>query len=241
MHKLKIYMLSSLSILLSLISCKEKPLDRKALSGIFINKSKQQYAIVRDDKVIYPSSLENHFEVQNENIKLNNEKYNPIKIDNQLKSFDSVKVSYNTDNYESVGIKEFDAKINQDSITFYDVENNVTKKIAIDKDFKKWFNISLDRRKMDIKNLDKRNHYMVGVIIYKDKKVNTIYSNAFNDPNNNLKLFMSILITYISINRDKAAEVKKTDGFTSLDSLNTFIDKNNIGMKRVPLPLPIGK
>jgi hypothetical protein len=54
--------------------------------------------------------------------------YTQIKTDDVAKNFDSIEISYNSDNYESLGIKEFDAKINQNSVTFYDVENNITKK-----------------------------------------------------------------------------------------------------------------
>ncbi|WP_228442088.1 hypothetical protein [Chryseobacterium nematophagum] len=169
---------------------------------------------------------------------MDNNLYTQIKTDTGIKNFDSIEISYNTDNYEAIGIKEFDAKINQNFITFYDVENNITKKIELNDEFKKWIYFSLDKRKMDFKNIDKANNkFFISVISYKKQKAETIYSNAFNNPNNDLELFMILIYTYLSMNRDKAIIVEKKQHFKTLDSLNNFIDKNNFGIKRVPPPL----
>lgn len=191
---------------------------------------------------MYPFEAENKFKIQNEEVVLDNNAYTHIRTDAVLKSFDSIEISYNTDNYESLGIKEFDAKINQNSVIFYDVENNITKKIELDDDFKKWINFSLDRRKMDWKNIDKASSiFFLSVIKYKNRKSEIIYSNAFNESNDDLHLFMTIVYTCLSMNREKAVVINKKQNFTSLDSLNNFIDKNNFGIKRVPTPLVSSK
>lgn len=237
MYKLKVY-ISSIIILL-LISCKEKSKDVSSTTGIFFNDLKNQYAIVKDNKLLYPFKAENKFKIQNKEIVLDNNLYTQVNTDASSKNFDSIEISYNSDNYESLGVKEFDAKINQNSITFYDVENNVTKKIELDDDFRKWINVSLDKRKMDLKNIDKTsNKFFISLIRYKNQKSETIYSNAFNDSSDDLHLFMTLLYTYLSMNRDKAVVVDRKQNFTSLDSLNTFIDKNNFGIRRVPPPPP---
>jgi hypothetical protein len=239
MHKLKVY-ISSIIILL-LITCKEKSKDVSSITGIFFNDSKNQYAIVKDNKLLYPFKAENKFKIQNKEIFLDSNLYTQIKTDDVAKNFDSIEISYNSDNYESLGVKEFDAKINQNSVTFYDVENNITKKIELDDDFKKWINVSLDKRKMDLKNIDKTsNKFFISLISYKNQKSETIYSNAFNNSNDDLHMFMTLLYTYLSMNRDKAIVVDNKQNFRSSDSLNTFIDKNNFGIRRVPPPpMPI--
>lgn len=232
MHKLKVNMICSISLLL-LITCKEKTKD-VSQTGIFFNDSKNQYAIMKDSKLLYPFESENKFKIQNKNIVLDNKTYTWIKTDDWIKSFDSIEVSYNTDNYEHNGIKEFDAKIFRNSIIFYDVENNTTKKIELDKEFKKWFNFSLEERKMDTKNIDKTNNFIICLIKYKNKDTKIIYANAFNDKND-LRLFMALLVTYLSKNREKGTTIEKMN-FKSLDSLENYIDKTNVGLKRVPLP-----
>jgi hypothetical protein len=241
MHKLKVY-ISSIIILL-LITCKEKSKDVSSITGIFFNDSKNQYAIVKDNKLLYPFKAENKFKIRNKEIFLDSNLYTQIKTDDVAKNFDSIEISYNSDNYESLGIKEFDAKINQNSVTFYDVENNITKKIELDDDFKKWINVSLDKRKMDLKNIDKTsNKFFISLISYKNQKSETIYSNAFNNSNDDLHMFITLLYTYLSMHRDKAIVVDNKQNFRSSDFLNTFIDKNNFGIRRVPpppMPMPI--
>ncbi|WP_374462984.1 hypothetical protein [Chryseobacterium sp.] len=237
MHKLKIYIVSSICIL-SLIACKDKSKELPS-TGIFlgnISNDKAQYAIVKNSRLLYPSESESKFKIQKDEIFLDNNKYTKLNTNNVSKNFDSIEISYNTDNYESLGIKEFDAKIYQSSIVFYDVENNVTKEVKLDYDFKKWLNFSLNKRKMDLKNIDKNNKFIVCAIIYNGKQAKTIYTNALNGNNNDLSLFMTILHTYLSINKNQGIEVSKKNIFKSQDSLNVFIDKNNIGIKRVPLP-----
>lgn len=235
MHKLKVY-INSIIILL-LITCKGKTKDPSSVTGIFFNDSKNQYAIIKDNKLLYPFKTKDKFKIQNKEIVLENNLFTQLKTDTRIKNFDSIEISYNTDSYEAIGIKEFDAKINQNSVTFFDVENNITKKIELDDEFKKWINFSLDKRKMDLKNIDKTNNkFFISLISYKDQKVETIYSNAFNDSNDDLHLFMTLLYTYLSMNRDKAVIVGKKLNLTSSDSLNNFIDKNSFGIRRVLAP-----
>jgi hypothetical protein len=113
----------------------------------------------------------------------------------------------------------------------------------LDDDFKKWINVSLDKRKMDLKNIDKTsNKFFISLISYKNQKSETIYSNAFNNSNDDLHMFITLLYTYLSMHRDKAIVVDNKQNFRSSDSLNTFIDKNNFGIRRVPpppMPMPI--
>lgn len=227
MHKLRIFIINSICIL-SLINCNE---NKKApISGVYANNN--QFVIIENNKILYPFEAEVKF--QTDNVIFNNHKYQKISINDNIDGFDSLEVSYNTDNYEHKGIKEFDAKIFHNSIIFYDVEKNTTKKIELDKEFKKWFDFSLQERKMDTKNIDKANNFIICLIEYKNKDTKIIYSNAFNNKND-LRLFMTLLVTYLSKNRDNGTTIEKIN-FKSLDSLESYIDKTNVGLKRVPLP-----
>lgn len=227
MHKLKTFIITSIC-LLSLIDCND---NKKApISGIYANNN--QFVIIENNKLLYP--FESRIKFQNDNIIFNNQKYKKLSINENISNFDSLEVSYNTDNYEHKGIKEFDAKIFHNSIIFYDVENNITKKIELNKEFKKWFNFSLQERKMDTKNIDKTNNFIICLINYKNKDTKIIYANAFNDKND-LRLFMTLLVTYLSKNREKGTTIEKMN-FKSLDSLENYIDKTKAGLKRVPLP-----
>lgn len=233
MHKLRTFIILSSTCILSLINCND---NKKApISGIYANNN--EFVIIENNKLLYP--FESEIKFQNDNVIFNNQIYKKLSINDNIADFDSLEVSYNTDNYEHKGIKEFDAKIYHNSIIFYDVENNITKKIELDKEFKKWFHFSLQERKMDIKNIDKTNNFIICLIEYKNKDSKIIYANAFNDKND-LRLFMTLLITYLSKNRDKGTAIEKMN-FKSLDSLENYIDKNKVGLNRVPLPLPIGR
>lgn len=228
MHKLRTFILSSICIL-SLINCSDN--KKVPISGIYANDN-EQFVIIENNKLLYPFEAKIKFE--NDDVILNNEKYKKLLINDNIPDFDSLEVSYNTDNYEHKGIKEFDAKIFSSSIIFYDVENNTIKKIVLDKEFKKWFNFSLQERKMDAKNINKTNNFIICLIEYKNKDTKIIYANAFNDKND-LRLFMTLLVTYLSKNREKGTTIEKMN-FKSLDSLENYIDKTNVGLKRVPLP-----
>ncbi len=228
MHKLKPFIIISICML-SLFNCSDNK-GKTPVSGIYAND--KQFVVIENNKLLYP--YESEFKFQNNNVILNNLKYKKLIINEDIPVFDSLEVSYNTDNYEHKGIKEFDAKIFQNSIIFYDVENNITKKIELDKEFKKWFNFSLQERRMDKKNIGKTNNFIICLIEHKNKNTKIIYANAFNDKND-LRLFMTLLVTYLSKNREKGVRIESMN-FKSLDSLENYIDKSNVGLKRVPLP-----
>lgn len=228
MHKLRRFIIISIC-LLSLFNCSDKN-TKKPISGIYSNK--KQFLIIENNKLLYP--FDSEFKFKNSDVFFNNQKYKKLSVNENIKDFDSLEISYNTYNYEHKGIKEFDAKIFNDSIIFYDVENNDTKKIELDTEFKKWFNYSLQGRKMDKKNIDNTNNFIICLIEYKNKETKIIYANAFNDKND-LQLFMTLLVTYLSKNRQKGIKSEKIN-FKSFDFLEKYVDKNNIGLKRVPLP-----
>lgn len=140
MHKLKIYIVSSICFLL--FSCKEKVTDMP-LTGVFVNQKEREnkYAILKNGKLLFP--LDEKYETKDDEIILENDTYTKLNTNLSEKKFDSVEISYNTDNYESVGIKEFDAKIYPNAVVFYDVEKNTTKKIKLDRDFENWISSAL--------------------------------------------------------------------------------------------------
>ncbi|MBK1896065.1 hypothetical protein [Chryseobacterium paridis] len=234
MHKSKIYII--ISICLVFTACKEK-VKNISLTGIFINKkeSENKYAILMNGKLMFP--VDKKYTVKNSDITLGRDDYKRIATDHLDKNFDSIEVSYNTDSYESVGVKEFDAKIYPNFIIFSDVERNVSKKVEIDKDFEKWISFSL-MNSSSIKNIINKNNnkFITCVIVYNKNKVYTFYNNDFNNVKNDMNLFMTLIYTYININRESGKILYNKTLYKSLDSLNQFIDKNKIGIKRVPLP-----
>lgn len=233
MHKLKIYIVSSICFLL--LSCKEK-VKNVPSTGIFVNKkeSENKYVILKNGKLLFP--LDKKYEIKDDEIILENDNYTKLSMDLSEKKFDSIEISYNTDNYESLGIKEFDAKIYPSSIVFYDVEKNTIKKIKLDKDFENWISFALNNNDTK-KNINKQNNRFIAcIIIYNKNKSKTIFNNVFNDVKNDSNLFMTLISTYLTLNREKGEVINNKTTFRSLDSLDQFIDKNNVGMKRVPLP-----
>lgn len=234
MHKSKIYIIISICLLFT--ACKEKVQDI-SLTGIFINKkeSVNKYAILKNGKLLFP--LDKKYVIKNDDIILGNDDFKKIASDHLYKKFDSIDVSYNTDNYESVGVKEFDAKIYPSFIVFSDVEKNVSKKVEVDRDFENWISFALQNSNFATNMINKNNNkFITCVIVYDKNKIHTFYNNDFIDAKNDLNLFMTLLHTYININREKGKIVHNKISFKSLDSLNQFIDENNVGVKRVPLP-----
>lgn len=234
MHKLKIYIVSSICFLL--FSCKEKVTDMP-LTGVFVNQKENEnkYAILKNGKLLFP--LDEKYKTKDDKIILKNDIYTKFNTNLSENKFDSIEISYNTDNYESVGIKEFDAKIYPNAVVFYDVEKNTTKKIKLDRDFENWISSALNMDNDSWKNVNKQNNRFIAcIIIYNKDKSKIIFNNIFNNVKDSSNLFMTLLSTYLTLNRREGEVVTKKTTFRSLDSLNHFIDKNNIGIKRIPLP-----
>ncbi len=207
------------------------------LTGVFVNQKEREnkYAILKNGKLLFP--LDEKYETKDDEIILENDTYTKLNTNLSEKKFDSVEISYNTDNYESVGIKEFDAKIYPNAVVFYDVEKNTTKKIKLDRDFENWISSALSMDNDTRKNINKQNNRFIAcIIIYNKNNSKIIFNNVFNNVKDGSNLFMTLLSTYLTLNRREGEVVTKKTTFRSLDSLNHFIDKNNIGIKRIPLP-----
>lgn len=244
MNKLKKFFLvnSFTIILLSVTSCNKKKEISNNIFQYYSNNT-PQYIIFQEKKQLYPNipiiilGYDDQLKIKEQDgIFLCKE----IQINKSNHDFDSLVISYNTKGLEGTGVKQFDAKVLKDNLIFNDVENKKSGLIRMNTIDKKWvsdvlFTISSDKRLIK-KNISlSENENSFSIIYYKNKKKYFVVGNQINH-DANIKLLLILINTIINSNENNYTK-KENIYYESLDSLNNYIKKYNIGIERIPAPV----